>query len=48
VISLLALILATGSAYLSAHPAVSVALVGVPVLSVARSLVMAIRSQKEN
>jgi uncharacterized membrane protein len=46
-ISALALTLATLSSYLGAPSAVSIALVGVPVLSVARSLVAAFRSDEE-
>lgn len=46
-ISALALILATFSAYIGAPWQVSIALVGVPVLSVARSLVTAFRSDTD-
>ena len=46
-ISALALILAAVSSYLGAPSVVSISLVGVPVLSVARSLVTAFRSDSE-
>lgn len=46
-ISALALILATFSAYIGAPWQISVALVGVPVLSVARSLVTAFRANSD-
>ena len=46
-ISVLALVLAVAAAYIGAPWQVSVAIVGVPVLSVARSLVTAFRSPPE-
>lgn len=46
-ISLLALVLAAGATYVGAPWQVATAIVGVPVLSVARSLVTAIRSKDE-
>lgn len=46
-ISISALVLAVFAAWLEAPWQVSVALVGVPVLSVARSLVTALRSDKD-
>lgn len=46
-ISIVALLLATFTAYIEAPWQISVALVGVPVLSVARSLVTAFRVEKD-